>query len=103
MDKPDPLQAAIPVLRGYNSQFPIKESELEFLYTLIAMRLTTTVTKSAINKEKEPDNEYLLISEKPAWELLEKWINVDPNIAHYSFRYACGFTPHPSRNYSQVV
>lgn len=98
MNKADVLEAAIPIVKGYNSKFPLKEKELEVLFTLVAMRLIISVSKSAINKQKEPDNEYLLISEKPAWEVLEKWMATNENLAHYSFRNACGFTPHPNEN-----
>ncbi len=95
MEHPDPLAAALPLVAGYHQKFPLQEQELEMLYTLTAMRLVISVTKSAINKIKEPDNEYLLISEKPAWELLFKWKNIPPQYAHYSFRAACGMTPVP--------
>jgi 4-aminobutyrate aminotransferase-like enzyme/murein DD-endopeptidase MepM/ murein hydrolase activator NlpD len=70
--------------------------ELEHLYNAIAMRLVISVTKSAINKIKEPDNHYLLVSEEPAWELLRKWRLVDANFALYSFRDVCGFSAHPN-------
>ena len=96
MNKPDPLSAALPIVEGYHSQFPLLEKELEFLYYLVAMRLVISVTKSAINKEKEPDNEYLLISEKPAWELLEKWTQITAELAYYSYRSACAYPPHPN-------
>ena len=102
MEHPDPLAAALPLVAGYHQKFPLHEQELEMLYTLTAMRLVISVTKSAINKIKEPDNEYLLISEKPAWELLFKWKNISPlqrspygQYAHFSFRAACGMTPVP--------
>lgn len=95
MHKPDPLRAALPIIEGYHLEFPWMEEELEFLYYLVAMRLVISVTKSAINKQKEPGNEYLLISEKPAWELLEKWIEINAEYACCGFRSACGFTPHP--------
>lgn len=95
MGKPDPLSAALPVVKGYHSQFPLQEEELEYLYHLVAMRLVISVTKSAINKEAEPGNRYLLISEKPAWDLLGKWKQVKREFAHFSFRNACGFSPHP--------
>jgi len=98
MDKPDPLRASLPVIEGYHSQFPLLEKELEFLFLLVAMRLVISVTKSAINKHKEPENEYLLISEKPAWELLEKWILIDTNYAFYNFRSACGYSAHPNES-----
>lgn len=95
MDKVDPLSAAVALVKGYHKSFPLKIVELEMLYTLVAMRLVISVTKSAINQQKEPDNTYLLISEKRAWALLEKWRYLHSDFAYYSFRAACGFDPHP--------
>ncbi len=94
----NPLEAALPIVRGYHQEFSLQEEELVFLFDSIAMRLVISVTKSAINKLKEPDNEYLLISEKPAWEVLKKWKQISPEYAHYSFRNACGFSGHPNEN-----
>ena len=96
MDHNDPLEAALPFVKGYHSIFSLTEGELKHLYSAIAMRLIITTTKSAINKIKEPDNEYLLISEKPAWEALKKWYTISEDFAHYSFREVCGFTAHPT-------
>lgn len=92
----DPLEASLSIVKGYHSQFNLEENELEHLYNAIAMRLVISVTKSAINKSKEPDNDYLLISERPAWEVIRKWHDINPDFAHYSFRSACGFTAHPN-------
>lgn len=94
----NPLDAALPILKGYHSRFPLQEVELAHLYTAIAMRLVISVTKSAINKVKEPNNEYLLISEKPAWEVLTKWHLIHPEFAEFNFRQACGFTAHPNQS-----
>ncbi|MEO8773605.1 MAG: aminotransferase class III-fold pyridoxal phosphate-dependent enzyme [Gelidibacter sp.] len=96
MDHSDPLEAALPIVAGYHSKFAIKEEELGHLYNAIAMRLVISVTKSAINKSKEPDNKYLLISEKSAWEVLKKWQQISSEYAHYSFRNACDFEAHPN-------
>ncbi|NNF19621.1 MAG: phosphotransferase, partial [Flavobacteriaceae bacterium] len=96
MHHPDPLDAALPLVRGFHKSFPLQEKELEHLYTAIAMRLLISVIKSAINKEEEPDNEYLQVSEAPAWELLEKWRAVHPDFALYNFRQACGYPAHPN-------
>ena len=97
MGKNDPLEASLSIIKGYHKQFPLEEKELEFLYNLIAIRLIISVTKSAINKIQNPDNKYLLISEKPAWNLLKKWRNISKDFAHYSFRNACGFQAHPNQ------
>ena len=98
MHKPDPLNAALQVISGYHSIFALQPKELEMLYNLVAMRLVISLTKSAINKQKEPENEYLLISEKPAWELLEKWYSINENLAYYSFRKVCGYPAQPNQN-----
>lgn len=88
-----PLEAALPIVEGYHSSFPLEERELEHLYSVIAMRWVVSVTQSAIKRQKEPDNEYLYISEKPAWELLEKWHGIAEDFAHYSSDRPAGGNP----------
>lgn len=97
MNHNDALDAALPIVKGYHKTFPLQEEELKHLYNAIAMRLVISVTKSAINKIEEPNNKYLLISEKPAWEVLKKWRDISEDFAHFSFREACGFVPHPNQ------
>ncbi len=96
MNQNDPLEAALPLVSGYHSVYPLKENEIDHLYNVIAMKLVISVTKSAINRTKEPGNKYLLISEKKAWELLNKWYNISSEFATYSFRKSCGFRSHPN-------
>src|SRR5262249_35911937 len=95
LDNADPLGAARHVVAGYHLEFPISEVELEVLYSLVCMRLCVSVVNSAIEAKNEPDNEYLRISERPAWELLEKLTAINPDFAHYSLRDACGMPPCP--------
>lgn len=92
----DPLNASLALVKGYHSTFPLEEVELEHLYDAIAMRLVIIVTRAAMSKIEEPDNEYLWISEKPAWEVLKKWYQISPDFVHYSFRDSCGYSPHPN-------
>ena len=98
MNQSDPLSASIPIVSGYHKNYNIKENEIEHLYNVIAMKLVISVTKSAINKNLEPDNEYLQISEKPAWSLLKKWINVDSKFACFSYRKACKLNAHKNKH-----
>lgn len=97
MDKNDSLEASLSIVKGYHSAFNLQENELEFLYVLIGIRLIISITKSAINKTENPENNYLLISEKPAWDLLKKWRNLSEDFAHFSFRNACGFQANPNQ------
>ncbi|MFT4669563.1 MAG: 4-aminobutyrate aminotransferase-like enzyme/Ser/Thr protein kinase RdoA (MazF antagonist) [Ulvibacter sp.] len=96
MDTQDPLEAALDVIKGYNKNYQITDRELDCMYSLVAMRLITTVTSSALRKLEDPTNKYHLISEKPAWKLLHKWFAINEEFARYCFRDACSFNPHPS-------
>jgi 4-aminobutyrate aminotransferase-like enzyme/Ser/Thr protein kinase RdoA (MazF antagonist) len=95
MNKTDPLTAGKQVLAGYHQAHPLTEEELAVIFDLICMRLCMSVCHSAHQYQLEPDNEYLRISEKPAWELLKKLAHIHPRFAHYVFRHACGLTPVP--------
>ena len=95
MQVPDPLEAALEILQGYGAHYRFTENELHCLYALVAMRLVTTVTKAALRKQQDATNTYHSISEQPAWQLLEKWQDINPEFASYSFRSVCGFKAHP--------
>jgi 4-aminobutyrate aminotransferase-like enzyme/Ser/Thr protein kinase RdoA (MazF antagonist) len=90
MNIADPLTAAMDIVKGFNEALPLQDNEIEMLYTLVAMRLVLSVTKSAQNKILEPENVYLQISDKHAWDLLLKWKAIHPYFACYAFRNACG-------------
>jgi 4-aminobutyrate aminotransferase-like enzyme/Ser/Thr protein kinase RdoA (MazF antagonist) len=95
LGKEDPLQAAVPVLRGYHSVYPLEEVELAALYPLIAMRLAVSVVNSAHRKTLLPDDPYVTVSEASAWDALERLAQVHPRFAHYSFRAASGLPAVP--------
>ena len=95
MHKPDPLTAAAHLVSGYHQGLPLLEQELVHLHHLIGMRLVVSVTHAALARQTDPDNAYKAISEQPAWDLLQSWQAVPAQLAHYTFRRACGFTAHP--------
>jgi 4-aminobutyrate aminotransferase-like enzyme/Ser/Thr protein kinase RdoA (MazF antagonist) len=95
LGKADPLTAAGHIVAGYHQAFPLAEPELAVLLDLICIRLCMSVCHSAHQSRHEPDNEYLRISEKPAWDLLSKLADIHPRLAHYTFRNSCGLSPVP--------
>jgi len=90
LDKPDPVGAAVHVVRGYHRAWPLTEKELSVLYDLIIARLCSSVLVSAYRAALEPKNEYLRISEAPAWALLRNLTATSSSLALYRFREACG-------------
>jgi 4-aminobutyrate aminotransferase-like enzyme/Ser/Thr protein kinase RdoA (MazF antagonist) len=93
--KSDPVAAAAQLISGYHAVLPLTEQELEMLPTLIAIRLCISVSLSAYQQSQEPDNRYLSISERPAWDLLRRLAEIPPQLIHYNLRHACGLTPYP--------
>ncbi len=98
-----PLQWASYIIEGYHQTYPIEQSELDILYYLIAARLVTSVCKSALEKVNQPDNEYITISEKPAWDLLKKWIRINPILAKQQFYQAAGFQLESTKLVDQTI
>ena len=104
MNLNDPLAGCCDIISGYNKLSIINDSELSLLHNLIGMRLVVSVTKSHINRVKEPNNKYLLISEKPAWDLLSKWSQINSEYAYYAFRKSCKLDAHPNKeNFSKWI
>lgn len=95
LNKSYPLSAAARIISGYNQEKPLSEEELAALYPLIVTRLCLSVCISAFQKEERPGDNYLIVSEKPIWELLEKLASIPPELTHYIFRQACGLEPCP--------
>ena len=90
MGKEDPVSWACHIISSYHNIITLQQQEVDLLYYLIAAQLCISVCNSAQNKKADPDNEYIAISEKPAWELLRKWISINPLNATNKFRGACG-------------
>ncbi len=95
MNKPDPLEAATHIVSGFHSAFPLTAMEIRVLLPLITTRLLISVVCAELNRRDEPANEYLQISDEPAWDLLGKWRKTDLSFAEASFRHACGLIPSP--------
>ena len=90
MGEEDPLAAAAEVVAGYNPQRPLSSAELEVLFPLACARLAITTATAARRRRTRPENEYLFVSEAPAWAVLEKLAAVTPAEAEDRFRAACG-------------
>jgi len=90
LDKPDPIGAAAQVIAAYHEIFPLNEAEIDSLYTLACTRLCLSVCLAARQTRDAPDNEYLNISNAPAWSLLEKLCDIAGDWPLRVFRFAAG-------------
>ncbi|MFM1879007.1 MAG: hypothetical protein RLZZ241_1873 [Bacteroidota bacterium] len=93
MQRQSPLEAATQMLIAFHEVFPLEPLEIDLLYYLIAGRLCISLCNSAKAIRETPDSEYIGISSKPAANLLELWLQINPIHASNTFRTALGFNP----------
>lgn len=81
LDVADVLSVAGHVICGYVSAFPLEDGELDLVIDLAAMRLAMSVCISSRRAKQFPDNDYLLISQQPAFDALTKLVKIGPETA----------------------
>jgi len=101
-DKDEPLKWAEYIVKGYHQEQPLLKQELDLLYYLVAGRLVTSLCFSSYDIKQQPDNEYIVISQRPALDLLRKWARINPIKAKAVFYKAAGFQPAKTPAIEQV-
>ena len=95
LDTPDLYAAARTLVAGFTSQFPLSEDEADLVFDLMRMRLVCSVCLSSRQSKLHPENDYLLISQAPAFALLERLEQIDPAFMIALCRKAAGFEAVP--------
>jgi 4-aminobutyrate aminotransferase-like enzyme/Ser/Thr protein kinase RdoA (MazF antagonist) len=88
---PDVVATASAMIAGYVAEFPLHLAEVEILFDLVAARLAMSVAISSRRSAEQPDNEYLLISQRPALALLRRLDAMRPDFLRAGARVAAGF------------
>ena len=99
----DILSALTSIVAGYHKIRPLLDVELEVLYSLIALRLCTTVCNAALAIQQQPDNEYLLVSVQPAWQLLEQLSAVNSYAVLCQLRLACQLPVDSGQSAAEII
>jgi len=92
LGKQDPVAAARCVVEGYHAEFPLTEWEVDALWILAIARLCLSVCYSAHHAQTLPENEYLGVTDAPAWALLERLDEFPADWPRDVFRRVCSFT-----------
>lgn len=75
LGKSDPHVAAMPVIEGYEREFPLTKDERDALWPLVKLRLCMSVCIAAQQQQQQPENEYLGISQKLIAQTLPRLMN----------------------------
>ena len=93
---PDPLMAAAAVVRGFHATTPLGEDEADVVYALLRARLGASVSISAWRRHEEGQvDDYLTVSERPAWNMIRQLHAIPPRFAEGVIRDACGLPACP--------
>jgi 4-aminobutyrate aminotransferase-like enzyme/Ser/Thr protein kinase RdoA (MazF antagonist) len=103
LDRDNPLREACHVVAGYHSVRPLAALERSLLFDLVVARLCASVLLAAQRRRVEPDNEYLQISTRPMWRLLERMTMIDRDEAIRAFEEACAEPKTPTRSAEEIV
>jgi len=71
LDHPKPDRALAWLVAGYHAANPLTETEIDLILPLLRMRLAVSVVNSALEKQKNPHDPYVTVSQAPAWRFLE--------------------------------
>ncbi len=91
LDAPDLYAAMRAMIAGHVAEFAITEDEAEVLFDLMRMRLAMSVCISSRRARQHPGNDYLTISQRPAFALLERLGRIDAEFMVALCRKAAGF------------
>jgi 4-aminobutyrate aminotransferase-like enzyme/Ser/Thr protein kinase RdoA (MazF antagonist) len=80
LGKVNPIRTMIDFLDGYTQEYSLDENDIKLFFVLACIRLCLSVTIASYQKQIEPDNEYLSITERQAWDLLEYLRTKDPQL-----------------------
>ena len=78
------------LVAAYHAQYPLSATELELLWPLLRMRLAVSVVNSQMVAAQNPDDQYNLISQQPAWDFLHT-NKVNSELLTVRLRVVCGF------------
>lgn len=73
LERDNPMDIIRETIKGYYAVVDIKNNELKYLLLLIAIRYCMSICISSHDSAEDPDNEYILISQKPVITML-RWL-----------------------------
>ena len=88
LDDPDPEATLSSLVSGYHAAYPLTPTEVDLIWPLLRMRLAVSVVNSTLMAIDKPDDPYVVISQKPAWDFLES-DRVNPGLIGPRLRAAC--------------
>ncbi len=85
-----PEQALAEFVAAYHRVTPLTGAQVDLTWPLLLTRLAVSVTNSALMQRERPDDPYVVVSQAPAWKVLERAQGIDEHLMTARLRAACG-------------
>lgn len=96
LDTDDPLMSMAAIVRGFHDRTPLSEDEADVIYSLSRARLGASVSISGWKRHQSGEvDDYALISERPAWDMIRKLDQIPVRVAEGVIRDAAGLSASP--------
>lgn len=102
LEQADIEAVILSVVGGYHSQRALCAAEADCLFYLICLRLCVSLCNSARAIQEAPDNQYLLISARPAWQALDRLGQLGAFGMQCKIRQVCGLDPDSGRDNASI-
>jgi len=114
LDAPSPEKSLVALVSGFNKTCPLTKLEIDMIWDLLLMRLAVSVINSTMLALEFPNDPYVTVTQKPAWDFLENH-KINSELLKCRLRKACGqeFVPNERRirswiyknsgNFAQVI
>ncbi len=89
MGKDNPAEIIKQMALAYHQENALTDNELNALLNFIRIRLAMSICMSSHQYKLNPKNEYLLISQKGAWQALESLNDIDAIAFYLNLKYKC--------------
>ena len=89
LDQPDAVEQLAFLVAGYHEIQALTEPELNLLVPLLRMRLAVSVVSSTLSAREKPNDPYVVVSQAPAWRLLESAV-FNTHVLQ-TLRLSCGY------------
>lgn len=86
---PSPVEFVSELLRGYLKEVPISKEEIDCLFYLVLGRCCQSAVLGEISYKAEPWNEYLLVTPKSAYKLMEMMLAMGKDRVDAIWAEAC--------------
>ena len=89
LETPHPEKSLVALVSGFNRTCPLTTPEIDLIWNLLLMRLAVSVVNSTMLAIEFPNDPYVTVSQKPAWDFLEN-NKINQELLKCRLRKACG-------------